>query len=913
MASNSEADDDWVVLKCVDPDQPKQEDERSEIFICTADIASWDYSVILSHRTVLVKASRNRLIEHSSYFRGLLCGSFSESCLGHVSIEWNLKTFMNILKFMFGCPVDITSPSFLPLFEGALFFGVETLLLKCKTWLSDVTTSKDCFPLQIELNDLIHIWSFVTEHANDSIPELCTSYLARNFMWAIHCKSFTHVPYDLLFNCIKHPDLTADSEMHIADALIVWLRANKENPESLSSGMDGCSCLLKEIRLSFLPLWFSSGKKRCCYFSKFANKSVDDILGLVMCPSTSIINTMGGKGSSQMMVRLTEYTKKVDFSSCPQIKYMILLMSVLPPYSSELMLTKFVKWALSLEYFDGNEHQIMGAVLPTLSFKAVEEVDISNCPGLCLEAAIQCLSKSFPSLKILKAAHFLKFKVAKLYQLVQKCSLLVDIDLAVDISPVIPSQVSIVSSNAAMASQVPMASLRIDGYPLGTSMLYMSKSLQSNLTRLTLEGRLDVSDIDLKNISEFCSSLSCLNLRGCTTVTDAGISVLLLRCVKLHSLLVCYTSFGQNCIQALTSGIPSLDDFANCENGGNHETSLAFKLQVLHMGGCKDVQEMSLSNLLSDAPLLKSLCLRETRIVDNTLYNFHGSSLEMLDVSSTKVSGAALAHIISRNPGLRYAKAQDCRNLFQQSSYVEGGNLASSKLWCKEWFILLGESCKLEEIAFGWGLSGSSLKALRPAIATLRTITVGLGASLGQDALELLPTSCPLLEAVILHFQVISDSIFTNIVRSLRNLQVLALCHCLGEISPTSFKFSMSSLRKLKLERVTPWMTNDDLAILTQNCAYLVELSLLGCRLLNSDSQQIISRGWPGLVSIHLEDCGQVTKNGIAFLFGCKAVEDILLRHNGPGIQRNFIIEAASKMPMLRKVSLDVCDAIEVC
>lgn len=44
----------------------------------------------------------------------------------------------------------------------------------------------------------------------------------------------------------------------------------------------------------------------------------------------------------------------------------------------------------------------------------------------------------------------------------------------------------------------------------------------------------------------------------------------------------------------------------------------------------------------------------------------------------------------------------------------------------------------------------------------------------------------------------------------------------------------MPNLRKLRLERVTPWMTNDELAILTQNCVNLVELSLLGCRLLNS-------------------------------------------------------------------------------
>lgn len=85
--------------------------------------------------------------------------------------------------------------------------------------------------------------------------------------------------------------------------------------------------------------------------------------------------------------------------------------------------------------------------------------------------------------------------------------------------------------------------------------------------------------------------------------------------------------------------------------------------------------------------------------------------------------------------------------------------------------------------------------------------------------------------------QVISDTVITNMMASLRNLRVLALCYCLGDISISSFNFSMPNLKKLQLERVTPWMTNNDLAILTQNCASLVELSLLGCKLLNSGKE----------------------------------------------------------------------------
>ncbi|KAJ0088473.1 hypothetical protein Patl1_32418 [Pistacia atlantica] len=73
-----------------------------------------------------------------------------------------------------------------------------------------------------------------------------------------------------------------------------------------------------------------------------------------------------------------------------------------------------------------------------------------------------------------------------------------------------------------------------------------------------------------------------------------------------------------------------------------------------------------------------------------------------------------------------------------------------------------------------------------------------------------------------------------RIMTSLKQLRALSLCYCLGDMSISSFKFSLPNLRKLRLDRVTPWMTNDDLVILTQHFANLVELSLLGCTLLNA-------------------------------------------------------------------------------
>lgn len=49
------------------------------------------------------------------------------------------------------------------------------------------------------------------------------------------------------------------------------------------------------------------------------------------------------------------------------------------------------------------------------------------------------------------------------------------------------------------------------------------------------------------------------------------------------------------------------------------------------------VSKSSLMELMSQTQVLKSLCLRGTDLIDQALYNFVGSSLEMLDISNTKV------------------------------------------------------------------------------------------------------------------------------------------------------------------------------------------------------------------------------------------------------------------------------------
>lgn len=143
-----------------------------------------------------------------------------------------------------------------------------------------------------------------------------------------------------------------------------------------------------------------------------------------------------------------------------------------------------------------------------LSFEAVQEVDISKCPRLHLEAAITCFSKSFPSIRTFNAAYILNFKTATLHELVQKCPLLCEVDLTIDISPLIPAQVSVVSSSAAITPLLSNKSVSVRENPGDVILSKKSGLLLSNITKLTLEGRSDLCGEIFVCLFSFNTSMS---------------------------------------------------------------------------------------------------------------------------------------------------------------------------------------------------------------------------------------------------------------------------------------------------------------------------------------------------------------------------------------------------------------------
>ncbi|KAJ0973435.1 hypothetical protein J5N97_021394 [Dioscorea zingiberensis] len=890
-------DEDLVVLVLTDP-LSSQDEELTQrgTSVSVSDIHDWNLSQILSCSIIKVEANRSRLMQQSSYFRSLLGGSFSESSLHHVVVQWNLEVIVTVLQFMYGVSINVTPHSLLPLLEGALFFGVENLLLECENWYRKFTSETGNYTLQMPLDALIEIWNFGSDHGIGFVQEMCKDYLARNFAWTMSSSSFAKIPYALLYSCIGDSHLTVESEMQLCEAILNWLSINSSL--SVDCGTDYCH-ILKKVRICLLPLWFAAGKRR--HFFKFADKCVSAIIYLIENYPTSLLHAVPDGVLDSYKFRLTKYSKKVVLSGCPQITVAFLILAALPFDIDDKLKTRIINSLIDIDYRRG-DGRLFDKSFQIVPFESVHELDISKCPKIQLGAAVRWLHLVFPSLRILKASYSMDFEMDHLFYIVRNCCHIHEVDLTVDISPVIPMTVSILSACTEEYGLPKHTRYKL----LKEDFVTLEKSL-SSITKLSLEGQSDINDSDLLNISSLSGSLCYLNIMGCTLVTDIGISKLLCKCLKIKSVILSYTSFGKNSVLTLCSDNMTL----GASSGGrdcNSSGTMAYRLQQLQINGCKDVDQDSMIKLMGHVYMLKILSLEETSLVDDALFGFKGCSLEEFYISETKVSMQALAFIMRSNPNVKYLKATGCKNLHQHGSNSRIPGVEASH------YDLLAELARIptmEEAALGWGFSTMALEKLETTFGKLKAITLGLGASLDHDALCVLPEICPLLERVILTFQVVSDDTLRCLLGSLKYLQELGLICCLGALTSYSFQIGMPNLRVLRLKWVTPWMTNHDLVILTQNCSNLVELSLSGCKLLDSDSQDIISSGWPGLMVIHLEDCGKITANGVCSLFDCKAVENLLLRHNGQGIGRNFVVHAASQLPLLRKLALDLCDACD--
>ena len=186
--------------------------------------------------------------------------------------------------------------------------------------------------------------------------------------------------------------------------------------------------------------------------------------------------------------------QKVNLSDCPQITSAILLLSLVPSsYITDPAQKKIIEQSfINSTHPEKDRCAFPQRLLQTITFEAVQEVDISKCRRFLIEHAVEYFCNSFPSLRILKAAYLLNIRTIGFLQFLEKFPLVCEIDLTVDITPLIPALVTVSSSNPAVIPRAPEKISSVNYNVVEIMSFNKSGPPFANVTKLTLEGRTDV-------------------------------------------------------------------------------------------------------------------------------------------------------------------------------------------------------------------------------------------------------------------------------------------------------------------------------------------------------------------------------------------------------------------------------------
>ncbi|KAH9557129.1 hypothetical protein CY35_07G068900 [Sphagnum magellanicum] len=567
-------------------------------------------------------------------------------------------------------------------------------------------------------------------------------------------------------------------------------------------------------------------------------------------------------------IRLTRHSQEVDLSGCQQVTGPLLFWSS----AACNLLSKPSRKSNPLF-----PHKPLWPDIPC--FENLKTFTLSRCWRIQEEDLCEWLAAACPKLLILRLQDCPQLAISIYTSLSACCPLLEVLDLSVT-----EEIVEMKGAVTVQKSQVLVV------YPVTHGSYNKSDGLP-NLKELSLRGRSELSDGMFNSLGYKCPALQAVDISGCSQLTDSGIATFLNlypNCFK--DFRAAGTSFGPASSRALLHAVPV--DVAS--------TSKNHALQTLDLDKCFGLEEKHLIQLLKYQPFLAYLSMAYTCVSDTALFAFSGTDLLHLNLRETQVSGRAVTHIMAKNSRLKVLNTRGC-------TQMATNNL---ELQCD------GQSFQLEEVIMGWGLSDSSFKSMGLGSCRLQSLTVGVGGTVSNTTLRSLSHISSTFKHISLCFQVISDEGMMSMLQELKGLHTLELRHCLGQISRESIRMFKGgcglNLTCLRLERVTPWMEDSDVLLLSSTCPGLCRLSFVGCHCLTSDSLRIIASKWHGLYELKLEDCYQITMDGAScLLLGCQALQVLHLRHTGKGLSGSFIQDSSMHLPLLQKLALDTCDSVE--
>ena len=196
--------------------------------------AGGERSELPAHRIVLMAGS--------SYFASMFSGAWEESQqagsaiagVRHVRVlsDELLSHLRIFFAFLYGCEVELDLTRAHPLLRLADFYGVDSLMTQCLSFLERVLHPQPtrCFTL-FEPSSITPGGPPPQPPPQERLIALCTEVLARSFSEASAHVAFGSCPEELLVAVLERDDLSVDREAEVLHALLAW--ADTDQPHRM--------------------------------------------------------------------------------------------------------------------------------------------------------------------------------------------------------------------------------------------------------------------------------------------------------------------------------------------------------------------------------------------------------------------------------------------------------------------------------------------------------------------------------------------------------------------------------------------------------------------------------------------------------------------------------------------------------
>lgn len=153
-----------------------------------------------------------------------------------------------VVKFCYNGVTDVNEDNVEALLMAALYLQMETLQTLCVNY----------YRSKIQVSNCLRAWALGQQYFFIDLEKSAASFAFRNFKKVIKCEEFLCLDSSQLISILRSDNLKIDAEEEVFDALMEWIRFDKQARRSLFMK------LLENIRLQHVNESVSNSK--LCYY-----------------------------------------------------------------------------------------------------------------------------------------------------------------------------------------------------------------------------------------------------------------------------------------------------------------------------------------------------------------------------------------------------------------------------------------------------------------------------------------------------------------------------------------------------------------------------------------------------------------------------------------------------------------------